>query len=221
MNSEINNLATTPIRVLGFFLLAVLLGSSVNTTQAAMITAFGGATGPGLGSVIFGSVSTPSNGNDDVVGASPNLLIIDLKSFSNSSIIDIVLDVDDLVAPTSEYTVNEFVFNGTVDNWIGFQVSLGFGTGASFVSVGLGTGLDFDTPDYNSPMDFSPYSLGSFDDGTINAVGATVVPGSTMLFMFTIDVPAGISEFTLRQEPRIEPISEETVTWGDVKALFR
>ena len=221
MNRGKNKLATATIRVLGCLLLAISIGSSADIVQASMITTYAGASGPGLGSVIFGSVSTPSNGNDDVVGSSPNLLIIDLKSFSDTSIIDIVFDVDDFVAPTSEYNVNEFVYNGTDDDWIGYQVSLGFGTGASFVPVALGAGLDFDTPDYNSPMDFSPYSVGSFDDGTINAGGATVVPGSTLFFMFTIDVPAGISGFTLRQEPRGARISEETATWGDVKAVFR
>ncbi len=159
MSSRTITLATTTIRIIGFFLLAALLGSSANVAQAATITAYGGATGPGLGSVIFGSVSTPNNGNDNVVGMSSNLLIIDQKSFSTSEYIDIVFAVTDFGVPTSEYAVSEFVYNGTSDNWIGYQVKLGFGTGASFVSVGLGTGLDFDTPDYDSPMDFSPYSL--------------------------------------------------------------
>jgi len=221
MNSGTTNLATTTIRISGFFLLAVLLGSSAGITQAATITAYGGATGPGLGSVIFASVSTPSDGNDNVVGMSPNLLIIDQKSFSNSDYIDIVFDVTDFGVPTCEYAVSEFVYNNTSDNWIGYQVKLGFGTGASFVSAGLGTGLDFDTPDYDSPMDFSPYLLGPFDDVTITVGGATVVPGSNMLFQFAIDVPSGITEFTLRQSPRVEPISAESKAWGDVKSLFR
>ena len=221
MNSETVNRTTTTKQAIGFLFLAVLLGFSATIAQAASITAYGGATGPGLGSVIFGSVSTPSDGNDNVVGTSPNLLIIDQKSFSNSDFIDIVFTVTDFGVPTCEYSVSEFVYNNTGDNWIGYQVRLGFGTGASFVPVGVGTGLDFDTPDYDSPMDFSPYSLGSFDDGTINAVGATVVPGSNMLFLFSIDVPSGITEFTLRQSPRIEPISEESRTWGDVKTSFR
>jgi hypothetical protein len=215
------NLPTTAFRYMGLILLTVFLCSSANNAQAATITAYSGATGPGLGSVIFGSVSTPSDGNDNVVGTSPNLLIIDQKSFSTSAYIDIVFNVMDFGVPTCEYAVSEFVYNGTSDNWIGYQVKLGFGTGASFVSAGLGTGLDFDTPDYDSPMDFSPYTVGSFDDVTITVGGATVVPTSNMLFQFTIDVPSGITEFTLRQEPRVEPISAELKAWGDVKSLFR
>jgi len=163
MNSGSLNLATKTFGLLGAFLLAVFLGASANTTQAA--TDFG--------------------------------------------------------VPTSEYAVSEFVYNDTGDNWIGYQVKLSFGTGASFVSAGLGTGLGFDTPDYDSPMDFSPYPVGSFDDVTITAGGATVVPGSNMLFQFAFDVPSGITEFTLRQEPRVEPVSDETETCGSVKQWFR
>jgi hypothetical protein len=169
----------------------------------------------------FNNLGTPSPGNDDVVGISPNWISVNQKAYDVSAYIDMVFSVADSGASATEYVLNEGVFNGTPDTWLGYQVKLGFGTGAGFVSAGLGTGLDFDTPDYNSPMDFTPFTTLTFDDVTITAVDGLIPPGAFVTFAVAIDVPNGITEFTLRQEPRQLPVSTTPTTWGNVKALYR
>lgn len=89
-------------------------------------------------------------------------------------------------------------------------------------------GLDFDTPDLNSPVDFNPgpgwpiTSMPSEDD--LVASGATV-PDFTYVgnIIFHIDVPDGISEFTLRQSPLAlpEPASAALVALGGLALLRR
>ena len=133
-----------------------------------------------------------------------------------------VFHVDDIGLPTTEYLVTEGVFNGTPDLWIGYQVKLGFGVGAGFTQSALGDGLGFDAPDYNSPLDFTPYTIQTpLNEDVINAVLAAVNPGEFHTWAFTVDVPAGISEFTIRQEPRTSPVSTDAETWSKVKGLYR
>jgi hypothetical protein len=200
-----------------YILMAVFSGSALAST----ITAFGGASGPGLASVSFNSVTTPAAGNDDVVGASTNVISINQKSFGLDLYIDMVFLVTDVGVSTTEYLLNESVFNGSGVDWIGYQVRLGYGTGASFVPVTLGDGLDFDAPDFNSAISFPPFSLGAFDHGVINAVSATVSAGQSVNFSFAIDVPNTITEFTVRQEPRSAPVSNDGSSWGRVRSLYR
>ncbi len=188
---------------------------------AGMLVSFDGASGPGLDSMSFNSIDNITMGNDNVVGPSSNIVWINQKAFSSSQVIDMEFTVVDDGAPTTEYVFYEGVFNGTPDPWIGYQIKLGFGTGAGFVSVGLGTGLDFDAPDFDSPMSFPPFTLGAFDDATINAVSATVPPGAFMNFAFSVDIPDWVTNFTIRQEPRIDAVAAEEASWGDVKTLFR
>lgn len=117
------------------FALAALVAVA-SPAAAQVIAAFGGASGPGLDSMTFNSIDNVTMANDNVVGASTNIIWINQKAFNASQYIDMVFLVDDIGVPTNEYVLYEGVFNGTPDDWIGYQIKLGFGTGAGFVSVG-------------------------------------------------------------------------------------
>lgn len=212
---------STGIRITRILFLAALLCAPGQWALASVITAFGGASGPGLDSMSFNNLGTPAIGNDDVVGASPNWVSINQKAFNATDYIDLVFIVEDFGVPTTEYIFNEGVFNGTLDNWIGYQLMLGFGTGAAFVQSTLGDGLDFDAPDYNSPFDFTPLPTLSLGEDVINAVDGLFTVGAFHTFTFALDVPNGITEFTIRQTPREEPVAASSSTWSKVKALFR
>lgn len=200
--------------------LAILLAAA-HPAAAGVITAFGGASGPGLASMSFNNVTVTTLGNDNAVGASGNVISINQKAFGTSEYIDMVFVVEDFGVPTTEYMLYEGVANSTTEEWIGYQIKLGYGTGAGFTSVTLGDGLDFDDPDFDSPVTLPPFSLGAYDFGVINGVSATILPGQFVNFAFPIDVPNGITEFTIRQEPRVAPVSADQKAWSEVKRLYR
>ncbi|MBU1073473.1 hypothetical protein KKG45_09530, partial [bacterium] len=142
MISGQNPIAAAICRISGIlFLIAAVLCSPGDSARASVIIAFDGASGPGLDSMSFNSVVTPNIGNDDVVGASPNWISINQKAFAVVDYIDMVFSVEDFGVPATEYILTEGVFNGTAEDWIGYQVVLGFGTGAGFVQSTLGDGL--------------------------------------------------------------------------------
>ena len=116
----------------------------------------------------------------------------------------VFLVVDDGIG-TTEYFSTEGVLNGTGIAWTDYHLDLGFGTGGSFVSSTAGDGLDFDSPHNDSPIGFGPFSTIVIGEDTIDAYDAIVVPGGFYNFGFSIDVPNGISEFTIRQYPTIVP----------------
>ncbi len=201
---------------------AAIMCASAAPALASVITAFGGASGPGLGSMSFNNLGTPAVGNDNVVGASPNWISINQKAFGAVDYIDMVFTVEDFGVPSTEYILTEGVANGTGTDWIGYQVVLGFGTGAGFTQSSLGDGLGFDNPEFDSPLDFSPFDMQlPLNEDVHNAVLDVFVDGAFHVFTFTIDVPNTISEFTIRQAPRTNPVADESVTWSEVKTLYR
>lgn len=201
-----------------FALVALVLIAPAS--EASIITMFGGASGPGLASMSFNEVVTTAIGNDDVVGASPNYVSINQKAFGAVDYIDMVFVVEDIGVPSTEYAFTEGVSNGTGTDWIGYQILLGFGTGASFVESSLGDGLDFDAPDFNSPIDFTPFATVTLGEDVYNAVDGLFSSGAFHVFSFSVDVPIGITEFTLRQIPREASVATSTSTWSQVKALY-
>ncbi|MBC8425277.1 hypothetical protein H8E07_14240 [bacterium] len=215
-----SRLTKTPVAAL-LFVAAIMCAPSA-PALASVITAFGGASGPGLASMSFNNLGTPAAGNDDVVGASPNWIHINQKAFGAVDYIDMVFIVEDFGVPSTEYVLSEGVDNGTGTDWIGYQVVLGFGTGAGFTPSTLGDGLGFDNPDFNSPLDFTPFEMQlPLNEDVHNAVLDVFANGAFHVFTFTIDVPNTISEFTIRQAPRTLPVADELVTWSDVKGLYR
>ena len=166
-------------------------------------------SGPGLVSMSYNNTFNNVPYNDNVAGSSANLLEINQKAFGPTGFIDyidIVFTVLDDGSGTTEYELREGIDNGTGTDWTDYHVELGFGTGAGFVRSTPGDGLDFDSPDFDSLYDFGPFPFGSLTitADTIDAVGGIFPNGSFMNFRFPVDVPDGITTFTLRQLPTID-----------------
>ncbi len=209
--------ATRPFGIL----LAVAFLVLPSTAIAQEVVAFGGASGPGLASMSFNNLGTPSVGNDDVAGASDNWIAVNQKAYCCVGYIDMVFIVDDVGVPTTEYILTEGVHNGTGVPWTDYHVELGFGTGTGFNPSIPGDGLDFDAPDQNSPYSFGPFTTLTITEDTIDAVDGVMPSGMFQNFAFPIDVPPGITEFTVRQYPTTAPTATESATWGRVKSLYR
>lgn len=179
--------------------------------QAGQIVSYTWSSG--VASVGLYTIAPPvSPNNDDVAGASPNTIDIFQKDYVGIGPVDIeytVIDSGDATGSVTEYTFSEGIQNGTGSDWSDYHVQLGFGMGADFVPSPAGDGLDFDAPDYNSPFSFAPFSTVDVFEDDIDAYGGTIVsPSFTFPFIFTIDVPDGITKFTLRQFPTVDFIPE-------------
>jgi hypothetical protein len=160
----------------------------------------------GVASVASTTFSPPSSpNNDDVFGPSPNAVFVHQKDYVGMGPVDLMFGVLDTGGVT-EYLVTESVFNNTGLNWGSYHIELGFGHGAGFVNSTSGDGLDFDAPSFNSPFFFNP-SPGFFPAVTV-AEDDILAYGGVMPylsfagnFLFTVDVPDGITSFTIRQSP--------------------
>jgi len=205
----------------GVLLVPALLVLLAGPASAGVVTAFGGASGPGLISMSFNNFDTPSPGNDNVVGTSPNYMSVNQKAYGSVGYIDMVFSVTDSGAtPVTEYQFTEGVSNGSGVDWTDYHLQLGFGTGASFVPSGSGDGLDFDAPDYDSPFDFSPFTTVTPGEDGVDAYGGVFPFGAFFVLSFPVDVPNGITEFTIRQYPTISATPTEATTWGRLKSLY-
>lgn len=174
------------------------------TLEAGQITAINWFSGvASVAGEFIGPLA--SDGNDNVVGDSPNELYILQKDYTAIGPVDIVLDVIDNLG-TTEYMIIEGVQNNTGLDWSGYHIELGFGQGAGFVKSAPGDGLDFDYPHYDSTAFFDP-SPGFFP--LVNVTEDDIIAGGGIMpdfsyagnFVFHIDVPNGISQFTIRQSP--------------------
>ena len=162
---------------------------------------------PGIVSVAGQSVTTTTTNNDNFVGAgNPNILFVLQKDYSAVGPVDIVIGVVD-TGGTTEYEVREGVQNSTGVTWSGYRVLLGFGVGGGFVQSTPGDGLNFDD-DNDSPMNFAPGAMDFItvikpNEDVIEASGGDLMTGqfSGTDIVFHLEVPDGITEFTLRQEP--------------------
>jgi len=127
------------------------------------------------------------------------------KVFEDNTPIDIEFTVEDTRGVT-EYLVQETVDNDTGVDWIQYDVFLGFGTGDDFDPSPAGDGLDFDMPN----LDFSPPPLSQAFATTHKAEDAItwtngLHKSAAKNYSFRIDVPDGITSFTLRQVPTAVP----------------
>ena len=110
----------------------------------------------------------------------------------------------------TEYAFREGVFNGTGLNWSGYHLELGFGYDATFTKSLPGDGLDFDAPDFNSPLSFNPapgfFPTAFATEDDVYASGG-IMPTFSFAgnFLFSVDVPDGITSFTIRQSPVAVP----------------
>jgi hypothetical protein len=207
-------------RTLPILLAAALLCGSLGPASASVIVEFVGASGPGLASMSFNNLGTPAAGNDDFVGESPNWLSVNQKAYDQLDYIDMVFRVEDFGVPATEYIFTEGVHNGTGQTWTDYHMELGFGVGAGFVVSPPGDGLDFDAPDYNSPFFFVPFGTVTVGEDTIDCVDGFVPDGSFNVWAFTIDVPEGNYEFTIRQWPTTDAVPVDPTGWSHLKAMF-
>ena len=174
------------------------------TLEAGQIMGFSWSSG--IASVAGEPVDPPvAPNNDNVVGASPNEIVVTQKDFYGvNGVADIVFSVIDS-GGTTEYLFIEGVSNSSGIPWDTYRIELGFGEGVDFVPSTPGDGLDFDTPDEDSPRDFSVFFPTSSlpNEDTILAEGGIFpyLAFTTPPFRFTVDVPDGIDSFTIRQIP--------------------
>jgi len=196
----------------------VLLAAPVRAGEIDGVTWFSGVAS--VAGTAFPDPVDPAN--DDVAGSSPNVIVVTQKDYVGIGPVDLVFDVIDNGGVT-EYLVMEGVQNSTGLDWSSYHIELGFGVGAGFVKSAAGDGLDFDAPDYNSDVFFDP-SPGFFptvsvsEDDIIASGGVMPSPSFAGNFLFHIDVPDGISAFTLRQSP-IAAVPEPAMAWLLASAL--
>ena len=199
--------------------LVILLGIATTTAlHAGGLSTFTWHSGvASLASTSISPLSAPNN--DDTAGASPNTVFVTQKNYIGIGPVDIVFNVTNS-GGVSEYLFTEGVFNNTGLNWTAYHIELGFGFDAGFVKSTSGDGLDFDSPDFNSPFNFNPggslFSSLSVTEDDVYATGG-VMPHLTFAgyFRFTVDVPDGITSFTVRQSPVVpEPGSFAILSCG-------
>jgi len=176
--------------------------------RAGEITGFSWSSG--VASVAGAVISPPSSpNNDDVPGTSPNDILVTQKNYVAIGPVDLVFDVRDTGGVT-EYLVTEGVSNSTGLDWCSYHIELGFGIGGGFVKSTAGDGLDFDAPDFNSDFFFDPFpsvfpTVSVAEDDIF--AGGGVLPNFAFAgyFLLHVDVPDGITSFTIRQSPVAVP----------------
>jgi hypothetical protein len=176
--------------------------------EAGQITGFTWSSGVASVAGIAAAPPVAIN-NDDVVGESPNKLIIAQKHYTGIGPVDIEFSVSN-TGGTTEYFFEEGVDNSTLFAWSSYRMELGFGMGAGFVPSTAGDGLDFDAPDYSSAPDFTTFfasAVNPTEDVVLASGGLHPNGGGYSLppYTFSIDVPDGITAFTLRQQPIAVP----------------
>jgi hypothetical protein len=173
------------------------------TAEAGTIVGVNSVTGTGLGLAFVPPINTLSEGNDNQPGG-PGFdanIIVPIKRFDATGFIDIEFQVrGSQPGGTTEYQVFESVDNNTFINWTSYTIQLGFGTGLGFSQSLPGDGLDFDFPGFDTPPASSAFgNVALGEDILVFSVG-TQTTGSE-IYQFRIDVPDGITLFTLRQFP--------------------
>lgn len=181
--------------------LAMMMSSSARAGQITGVTWFSGVAS------VAGTVVTPPSApnNDNVVGPSPNTFFVLQKDYTAIGTVDLVFDVID-TGGTTEYAFIEGVSNSSGIDWSGYHIELGFGVGGSFVKSAAGDGLDFDAPFFDSTIDFNPGAVffpgyTALEDDLIASGGIFPNLAYAGNFVFHVDVPDGITQFTLRQSP--------------------
>ncbi|TWT42502.1 choice-of-anchor F family protein [Botrimarina hoheduenensis] len=189
-------------------LAAALLFLCQAPASAGQITGFSWFSG--VASVAGTTFSPPvAPNNDNAVGTSPNSIFVTQKDYRAIGPVDLVFDVTDTGGVT-EYLVMEGVQNSTGLDWTSYHIELGFGEGAGFVKSLPGDGLDFDSPDFDSDLDFNPggffFPIVTASEDDLFASGGTQPDFSFAgNYLFHIDVPDGITSFTIRQSPIAVP----------------
>jgi hypothetical protein len=181
--------------------LSVLSGATLNAGQVTTFTWY-----PGVASLASTFIDPAPTPNDNVSGPSSYEIYVTQKDYHAIGPVDITFDVVNN-GGTTEYRVREGVQNATGVPWGSYHIELGYNVGALFTKSLPGDGLDFDSPDFDSPNQFDP-APGFYFPTVVNtgedifaSGGVMPSPGFAGYFRFNIDVPDGITQFTLRQSP--------------------
>jgi hypothetical protein len=182
----------------------ILVGGATN---AGEITGFSWSSG--IASVGLNPIAPPVDpNNDDAVGNSPNVVFVHQKDYVGIGPVDIEFTVIPSGGVT-EYAFVEGVQNGTGIPWTDYHIELGFGMGISFLPSPAGDGLDFDHPDLSSPFSFAPFATVIVAEDGVDAFGGVVPsPAFVSPWVFHVDVPDGITAFTVRQYPTTTTVPE-------------
>ena len=184
--------------------LAAIVASGVamepGRAAAGTIASGGIVAGPGLGSGSVANVTTAAPNNDDTQHGTGNTATIQ-KSFGSVNTVDIRLQVTDS-AGISEYRVTETVTNNSPVIWFDYHIELGFGgfagVATTFVQSGISDLLDFDTsgqlgqPEKTPAPASSAFTAVVHSSSVLDFSGGSVLPGQTVTFSFSIDVPDSI-----------------------------
>jgi hypothetical protein len=170
----------------------------------------------GVASVAATAVVPPvAPNNDNVAGLSPNEFFLTQKNYTAIGPVDLTFDVLN-TGGTTEYAFKEGVANSTGLPWVGYHIELGYGFDAAFVKSLPGDGLDFDAPEYDSGLLFNPAPGFYFPTATPTTEDDIVAGGGVMpnggfagYFRFSVDVPDGITQFTVRQSPIVGGVVPE------------
>jgi len=184
--------------------------------SAGMIT---GAT-PDPGATVFPPIHLLLNNDDQ----SPDNYLFVSKVFLSTEVVEVGTPIDieftvadsGTVAPgVTEYLVQETVDNDTGVDWIQYEAFLGFGTGDDFQQSPAGDGLDFDVPNNDgspAPTSQAFASVNKSEDVITWTNG--LHESAAKNYSFRIDVPDGITSFTLRQVPTAVPEPAALVLLG-------
>lgn len=196
--------------LLGIFSVSAWLlmaaSSHAGIIQSAEMFGFQAGTGPGLGTVTVPVILTQNANNDNQPGGGSldNNITVPVKRFDNLGYIDIVFNVVSSGGVT-EYKFFEAVDNNSFTPWTSYTMQLGFGFGSGFNNLGgAGDGLDFDFPNYDLFPSSSAFSTVVPTEDLLVFTNGLQTTGS-QTYQFRVDVPDGISSFTIRQTPIYNP----------------
>jgi hypothetical protein len=141
--------------------------------------------------------------NDDYRGTDcPNQIVYQLGYvLSEGCHIGFFVDSD---GGTTEYRFNLDILNNTADDWLGFQVELGYlGVGPSFLPAGTNAPMDFDAPmaTADHPTTSSNFSLYEHTPQMIRWYDGVLHPQESAVFSFPVDLADGAPLVMLRQTP--------------------
>lgn len=132
---------------------ATLTSAAFSRAGAATIGSVSEFSTPGFSTGSMGPVgNTPAPNNDDVTGASPNLIPYNIF-FNSPGILETEFVLTNS-GGTTEYRFTQSFLNNTPAVWTGFIFELGFGTGANFVLSQLADTLQLDLFEKQFDSDF-------------------------------------------------------------------
>ena len=163
----------------------------------------------GIGGAGGGKVVTKRKDNDNTRGPSTNTIVLS-ETFERPGQIEAFFAVADTKRTTEYFAKEVAITNNSKSGRLilleRLVFELGFDRDEKFNRSIGGDGLDFDATSY-TPVPTGPPGFGNEDgrpimtEDVLTYTGVILPPGEPVKFTFSIDVPNGISGFTLRTTP--------------------